>query len=139
MNKIYGKSINQPLIPVFLSNEMSTKKFEIFSQKINMKWATWLIIFKNKNFRTTKNYCPKPVGNIFHLSFNSKVIVKCHEDKNLYKWHSINKNQIEVHNFAMWDVKNHIHNKTVDIFFIKNEQIGGKQLKSASLAVSHLF
>nr|KAF7398298.1 hypothetical protein H0235_016306 [Vespula pensylvanica] len=63
----------------------------------------WLVIFLYKEHNT--DYCHSPPGNIFHLKFNSEMLVLCSTENILREWYSINTNRTEINDVATWSLE----------------------------------
>ena len=131
----YRKRTNRPLIIVYFSTVKSVERFELRSKGFNMKWALWVFIFKERNGKLLLNYCTNPPGNPFHLSFNSKVLVKCYDNANLREWYSIYENKTEIRDFAKWNPKDGLFLKTQKRLYDRRPSIGGKTLRTVTVKV----
>ncbi|XP_043682445.1 glutamate receptor ionotropic, delta-2-like [Vespula pensylvanica] len=68
-----------------------------------MSSAVWLVIFIYKE--NGSDYCHHPPGNIFHLRFNSEMMVRCGTENILREWYSIDTYQIEIQDIATWSLE----------------------------------
>ncbi|KAF7401103.1 hypothetical protein HZH68_006923 [Vespula germanica] len=68
-----------------------------------MSYGVWLVLFIYKGHGS--NYCHSPPSNIFHLRFNSKMLVSCGMENILREWYSIDTNQTEINDLATWSLE----------------------------------
>ncbi|KAF7382232.1 hypothetical protein HZH66_013664 [Vespula vulgaris] len=99
----YDKQIVRPFYIVMISNYNAIKEFSLSTSIFDMSSAIWLVIFLYKE--DNSDYCHSPPGNIFHLKFNSEMLVLCSTENTLREWYSINTNRTEINDVATWSLE----------------------------------
>ncbi|KAF7383166.1 hypothetical protein HZH68_015015 [Vespula germanica] len=88
-----------------------------------MSSAIWLVIFLYKGHGS--NYCLSPPGNIFHLKFNSEMLVRCGTENMVQEWYSIDTNRTEVSNVATWSLERGITKIVPDSLYERRHNLQG--------------
>ncbi|KAI4485059.1 hypothetical protein M0802_012817 [Mischocyttarus mexicanus] len=102
----YVKRIVRPLYVAMISNYNAIDEFSLATSNFDMSFAAWLVIFIYNGH--DPDYCHDPPFNIFHLRFDSKMIVRCNRENILREWYSIDKNLTEIDDIASWNLENGI-------------------------------
>ncbi|XP_047350396.1 glutamate receptor 1-like [Vespa velutina] len=99
----YVKRIVRPHYIAVISNYDAINEFSLATNTYDMTFAAWLVLFiyKGRGF----DYCYNPPGNIFHLKFNTEMLVRCGTENILREWYSIYKNRTEINDFATWNLE----------------------------------
>nr|XP_050865552.1 probable glutamate receptor [Vespula vulgaris] len=108
----YIKQIVRPYYIVVISNYSVINEFSLATSTFNMSSAMWLVIFIYKE--NGSGYCQNPPGNIFHLRFNSEMMVRCGTENILREWYSIDMNRTEIDDVATWSLEKGITNIVPD-------------------------
>ncbi|KAF7398501.1 hypothetical protein HZH66_006398 [Vespula vulgaris] len=96
----YIDRISRPHYVAVISNSNEINEFSLAIKNFNMSYAKWLVIFIYEE--RGSDYCHNPPGNIFHLRFNSEVLVRCGTENILREWYSIDSNRTEIDDVATW-------------------------------------
>ncbi|XP_035733003.1 glutamate receptor ionotropic, delta-1-like [Vespa mandarinia] len=99
----YVKRIVRPHYVPVITNYDAINEFSLATNTFDMTFAAWLVLFiyKGRGF----DYCYNPPGNIFHLKFNTEMLVRCGTENILREWYSIYKNRTEINDFATWSLE----------------------------------
>ncbi|KAF7382235.1 hypothetical protein HZH66_013667 [Vespula vulgaris] len=99
----YVKRIVQPYYIVVISNYNAINEFSLATRTFDMSSAIWLVIFNNKEY--SFDYCHNPPGNIFHLKFNSEMLIRCGTENILREWYSVDTRRVEINDVATWSLE----------------------------------
>ncbi|XP_035742758.1 uncharacterized protein LOC118450870 [Vespa mandarinia] len=79
----YVKQIVRPYYIAVIFNNNAINAFSLATTTFDMSSAMWLVIFiyKEHDF----DYCHNPPGNIFHLKFDSEMLVRCGTENILWE------------------------------------------------------
>ncbi|KAI4485056.1 hypothetical protein M0802_012814 [Mischocyttarus mexicanus] len=105
----YVQRIVRPLYVAIISDYNAIDEFSLATSNFDMSFAVWLVIFIYNGH--DRDYCHDPPFNIFHLRFDSKMIVRCNRENILREWYSIDGNLTEINDLATWNS----NEKTVQI------------------------
>ncbi|XP_076276446.1 putative glutamate receptor [Lasioglossum baleicum] len=102
----YYENTVRPMIIVVIPGPHSFNQFSNITRTFKMSFPAWLVMFMPypRNNLTTVDYCHEPVGNPFHLSFNTEMFVMCPGDDTVYEWYSIDGQRTEIFKIAKWDI-----------------------------------
>ena len=92
----------QSLFVVFLTSRANLDNFRETTSYDDRSHHTWLVIFAKAIDERAIRLCRSPQGNPFNLVFNSRMIVKCHDDDLVRKWYALFENRTEVIRLARW-------------------------------------
>ena len=131
----YRRRIKRPLIVVFLTAVSNIDEFNKNTKTLNKSYPIWLMIFSGNFREPICRYCEEPNGNIFHIKFNTEMLVACCEQNLLKEWWS-NNNRTLMANFGNWsrDVGFKALNK--ESLYVKRNTINGTALRIALVSVS---
>ncbi|XP_046828257.1 glutamate receptor 2-like [Vespa crabro] len=96
-----------------------------------MSLAVWLVIFIYKGH--ISDYCYNPPGNIFHLRFNSVMLVRCGMENILREWYSIDANVLEINDIATWSLEKGIIKLVPDFLFERRYNLQGLVMRTVAL------
>ncbi|XP_035732953.1 uncharacterized protein LOC118446415 isoform X4 [Vespa mandarinia] len=99
----YVGQIKRPHYIAVISNYNAINEFSLATSTFDMSFAAWLVLFIYKGHGS--NYCYSPPSNIFHLKFNSKMLVRCGMENNLREWYSIDTNRTEIVDLVTWSLE----------------------------------
>lgn len=100
----YVGRIVRPYYIAVISNYEAINEFSLATSTFDMSFAVWLVLFVYKG--DGSDYCHNPPGNIFHLRFNSKMLIRCGTENILREWYSIGKNRTEIDDLGTWSTDN---------------------------------
>ncbi|KAF7382217.1 hypothetical protein HZH66_013649 [Vespula vulgaris] len=113
----------RPYFIVLISNFNAINEFSLATSTFDMSSAVWLVIFIHKE--NSFNYCHNPPGNIFHLTFNTEMMVRCNTENILREWYSIDMNQIEMMDVATWSLEKGITKTVPDFLYKRRNNLKG--------------
>ncbi|XP_015190973.1 PREDICTED: glutamate receptor ionotropic, delta-1-like [Polistes dominula] len=105
----YVKRIARPHYIAIISNYSDINEFSLATSTFDMSYGAWLVIFIYNGYGS--DYCHNPPGNIFHLKYNTEMLVRCGKENILREWYSINSNRTEIIDIAKWNLKDGITDK----------------------------
>nr|XP_050851472.1 glutamate receptor 2-like [Vespula vulgaris] len=97
--------IVRPHYIAIIFNDNDINEFSIATSTLDMSFPVWLVLFiYNGN---NSDYCHNPPGNIFHLRFDSEMLVRCNTENILREWYSIDidSNRTEIDDLATWSIE----------------------------------
>nr|XP_012138238.1 PREDICTED: uncharacterized protein LOC105662182 [Megachile rotundata] len=95
-------NVSRPMVIIFFFELSALRKFSHNSKFLKMSAFAWLVIFQTMIIKSSNDYCHNPRGNIFHLAFDTEMLVVCKGDNALYEWYSIDGNTTETFRLANW-------------------------------------
>ncbi|XP_043682444.1 glutamate receptor 1-like [Vespula pensylvanica] len=119
----YLKQIVRPYFIVIISNYNTINDFSFATRTFDMSSAVWIVIFIYKENDT--DYCHNPPGNIFHLRFNTEMMIRCGTENILREWYSIDTNQIEINDVATWSLERGITKLVPDFIYKRRNNLKG--------------
>ncbi|XP_046822124.1 glutamate receptor ionotropic, delta-2-like [Vespa crabro] len=93
-----------------------------------MSFAAWLVLFIYKGHGS--DYCHSPPGNIFHLRYNSNMLVRCGTENILREWYSIDMNRTEINDLATWSLENGITKIASDFLYKRRSNLQGLVMRA---------
>ncbi|XP_015189890.1 PREDICTED: glutamate receptor 1-like [Polistes dominula] len=102
-----------------------------------MSFAVWLVIFIYKGHGS--DYCLSPPGNIFHLRFNSEMLVLCGRENILREWYSLDTKRTDIDYFATWNSKKGIVEMVQKSLYERRNNLQGLAMKSVVVKDSLFF
>ncbi|KAL2713239.1 hypothetical protein V1478_016937 [Vespula squamosa] len=105
----------RPYYIALISNFNAINEFSLATSTFDMSSAAWLVIFIYEENGT--DHCHNPPGNIFHLRFNTEMMVRCGTENILREWYSIDTNQIEIMDVATWSLEKGITKMILHFFY----------------------
>ncbi|XP_035742760.1 glutamate receptor ionotropic, delta-2-like [Vespa mandarinia] len=124
----YLKQIVRPHYVAVISNYNAINEFSLATSTFEMSLAVWLVIFIYKEHGS--DYCHNPPGNIFHLKFDSEMLVRCGTENILREWYSIDKNRTEIDDVATWSLEKGITNMVPDSLYERRFNLKGLILRA---------
>ncbi|XP_015175803.1 PREDICTED: uncharacterized protein LOC107066062, partial [Polistes dominula] len=97
----YVKQILRPHYIAIITNYDSINEFSLATSTFDMSYPIWLVIFFYEGHGL--DYCHSPPGNIFHLTFNTEMLVRCGTENTLSEWYSLDTNQTDIDYLATWN------------------------------------
>ncbi|KAL2713229.1 LOW QUALITY PROTEIN: glutamate receptor 1-like isoform X1 [Vespula squamosa] len=119
----YIKQIVRPYYIAVISSHSVINEFSLATSTFDMSSAMWLVIFVHKE--NGFDYCHNPPGNIFHLRFNSEMMVRCGTENILREWYSIDMNRTEIDDVATWSLEKGIINILPDPLYERRYNLKG--------------
>nr|KAF7398292.1 hypothetical protein H0235_016300 [Vespula pensylvanica] len=104
------------------------KDFSLATNTFDISVAMWLLIFMYKG--DGSDYCHNPPGNIFHLKFNTEMMVRCGTENILREWYSIDTNQIEINDVATWSLEKGITKIVPDSLYERRHNLQGLVMRA---------
>nr|XP_050866043.1 glutamate receptor ionotropic, delta-1-like [Vespula vulgaris] len=132
----YLKQTIRPYYIALISNPNAINEFSLATSTFDMSKAVWLVIFINKENST--DYCHNPPSNIFHLKFNSEMMVRCGTENILREWYSIDTNQMEINDVATWSLQRGIIKIVPDFLYSRRFNLKGLIMKAVIVKTSLL-
>ncbi|KAL2713240.1 glutamate receptor 3-like isoform X3 [Vespula squamosa] len=117
------KQTIRPYYIALISNFNAINEFSLATSTFDMSSAVWLVIFIYEENGT--DYCHNPQGNIFHLRFNTEMMVRCGTENILREWYSIDTNQIEIMDVATWSLEKGITKLVPDFLYERRNNLKG--------------
>nr|XP_050865880.1 glutamate receptor-like isoform X1 [Vespula vulgaris] len=130
----YFKQIIRPYYIAVISNYNAINEFSLATSTFDMSSAVWIVVFIYKEHGP--DYCHNPPGNIFHLRFNSEMLVRCGTENILREWYSIDTNQIEMMNVATWSLKKGITKMVPNFLYERRHNLQGLIMKAVIVKTS---
>lgn len=127
----------RPNYIAIISNENDVKQFSIGTSKFNMSYGTWLVLFLPYEGHNNPDYCHGPPGNIFHLRFDTEMLVRCDTENILREWYSIDvdKNRTEIDDFATWTIEDGIKKIALDSLYERRNDLKGYLMRAVLVKV----
>ncbi|XP_047349701.1 uncharacterized protein LOC124949128 [Vespa velutina] len=119
----YINRIVRPHYVAVISNYNAINEFSLATSNFDMSFAAWLVLFIHK--ANDYDYCYSPQGNIFHLKFNSEMLVRCGTENILREWYSIDPNRTEIDDVATWSLEKGIINISPNSFYERRYNLQG--------------
>ncbi|XP_043682408.1 glutamate receptor 1-like isoform X1 [Vespula pensylvanica] len=119
----YVKRIVRPYYVVVISNYNAINEFSLATRTFDMSSAVWLVIFNNKEY--SFDYCHNPPGNIFHLKFNSEMLIRCGTENILREWYSVDTRRVEINDVATWSLEKGITKVVPDSLYERRHNLQG--------------
>ncbi|KAL2712484.1 hypothetical protein V1478_018007 [Vespula squamosa] len=133
----YVNRIVRPYYIAFISNYNAVNEFSLVTSNFNMSFATWLVLFISK--ANDHDYCHSPPGNIFHLKFNTEMLVRCGTENILREWYSIDSNRTEIDDLATWSLKKGITKMVPDFLYKRRYNLKGYTMRAILVKSSSLL
>ncbi|XP_043682441.1 glutamate receptor ionotropic, delta-1-like [Vespula pensylvanica] len=127
----YFKQIIRPYYIVVISNYNAINEFSSATSTFDMSSAVWIVMFIYKEHGS--DYCHNPPGNIFHLTFNTEMMVRCGTENILREWYSIDTNQIEINDIATWSLERGITKMVPDFIYQRRNNLKGLIMKAVTI------
>nr|KAF7398285.1 hypothetical protein H0235_016293 [Vespula pensylvanica] len=127
----YLKQTIRPYYIVLISNFNAINEFSLATSTFDMSSAVWLVIFIYEENNT--DYCHNPPGNIFHLKFNTEMMIRCDTENILREWYSIDTNQIEINDVATWSLERGITKMVPDFLYKRRYNLQGLIMKAITV------
>ncbi|KAL2712483.1 hypothetical protein V1478_018006 [Vespula squamosa] len=124
----YIKRIVRPHYVAVISSNNAINEFSLATNNFDMSFAAWLVIFIYEG--NNSDYCHNPPGNIFHLRFNSEVLVRCGTENILREWYSIDPNRTEIDDVATWSLEKRINNIRPDSLYERRYNLQGLVMRT---------
>lgn len=125
---LYYVRQTRPHYIAVLSSYKAINEFSLATNNFDMSFATWLVIFAYKGHGS--DYCYNPPGNIFHLKFNTNMLVRCGRENILREWYSIDSNRTEINDFATWSSEKGIIKMVPDSLYDRRYNLQGLTMKA---------
>ncbi|XP_066598106.1 glutamate receptor 2-like [Prorops nasuta] len=135
--KVYYSRIAKPLFVTFLYGDDALMEFKNVTSSINMNISKWLVIFVSKP-NGAKDPCHNPEENIFHVAFDTQMLVLCYDDYILKEWYSTNKKSLIIGNHATWGLETGLKILT-PLSIYERRNLNGIALRAVTLKSSYLW
>ncbi|KAL2713241.1 LOW QUALITY PROTEIN: glutamate receptor 3-like isoform X3 [Vespula squamosa] len=133
----YLKQTTRPYYIALISNFNAINEFSLATSTFDMSSAVWLVMFIYEENGT--DYCHNPQGNIFHLRFNTEMMVRCGTENILREWYSIDTNQIEINDVATWNLEKGITKLVPDFLYERRNNLKGLIMRAVLIKDSQLI
>ena len=120
---------------VFLKAVSDIDEFNRNTKTLKKLYPIWLVIFANEFREPICKYCEEPNGNIFHIKFNTQMLVACCQQNSLKEWWS-NGNRTLMANFGIWSRDLGFKTLNNKGLYDKRNTINGTGLRVAIVSVS---
>ncbi|XP_043487209.1 glutamate receptor 1-like isoform X1 [Polistes fuscatus] len=124
----YVGRIVRPHYIAVISNYNAINEFSLATSTFDMSFAVWLVLFIYKG--KGSDYCRNPPGNIFHLRFDSEMLVRCGTENILREWYSIGQNHTEIDDVAKWSLQKGISKMAPDSLYDRRWNLQGLVMKA---------
>ncbi|XP_035718041.1 uncharacterized protein LOC118439891 [Vespa mandarinia] len=124
----YVGRIIRPYYIAVISNYNAINEFSLATSTFDMSFATWLVLFIYKG--QGSDYCHSPPGNIFHLRFDSNMLVRCGTENILREWYSIDTNRTEINDLATWSLEKGIAKIAPDSLYKRRYNLQGLVMRA---------
>lgn len=121
---------------MIISSYNAIKEFSLATSTFDMSSAMWLVLFLYKEPGSI--YCHNPPGNIFHLKFNSEMLVRCSTENILREWYSIDTNRTEMNDVATWSFERGITKTVPDSLYERRHNLQGLIMRAVIVKVKYL-
>ncbi|CAK9826038.1 Glutamate receptor 4 [Anthophora retusa] len=92
----------RPLVIVFVPGPESVYELSNRTKSLQMSSFAWFVIFIPTPMNKKHEYCLNPHGNLFHLLFDTEMLVMCYDNPILREWYSIDEKNTEVADLIEW-------------------------------------
>lgn len=130
----YINRIVRPHYVAVISNKKAINEFSLATSNFDMSFAAWLVLFINKA-DDDQDYCHGPFGNVFHLRFDSEMLVRCGKENILREWYSIDPNRTEIDDVAIWSLDKGIVNITPSSLYERRSNLHGMIMRAIIVRV----
>nr|XP_050852285.1 probable glutamate receptor [Vespula vulgaris] len=130
----YVNQIVRPIYIVIISNDNDISEFSSATDTFDMSFAVWLVLFVYKGH--DPDYCHNPPDNIFHLRFDSHLMVRCGTDTILREWYSIKTNQTEIRDLATLNLKKGVTKIISNSLYDRNYNLQGLTMRAVLVKTS---
>ncbi|KAI4485051.1 hypothetical protein M0802_012818 [Mischocyttarus mexicanus] len=133
----YVKRIVRPFYIVLISNDKAVNEFSLATSAFDMSNPLWLVIFIYNS--PGSDYCHNPPGNLFHLQFNTQMLVRCSKENILREWYSIGHNRTEINDLALWKLEKGIATIASSTIYDRRDNLHGLVMRAVIVKKSPLF
>lgn len=109
-------------------------EFSLATSTFDMSIAVWSVLFIYEA-NNEHDYCHGPPGNLFHLKFNSIMLVRCAKENILREWYSIDSNRTEIDDFATWSLDKGIDKMVRDSLYERRYNLKGYTMRATIVKV----
>ncbi|KAK2576889.1 hypothetical protein KPH14_005514 [Odynerus spinipes] len=99
----YVRQVVRPLYIAVISDYKAIDEFSLAVSTYDVSFPAWLVMFVYVGHRS--EYCHNPPGNIFHLRFDTRMLVRCYKENVLREWYSLDGKRTEIDDVATWSVE----------------------------------
>lgn len=125
----------RPHYVAIISNQNAYNEFSLATNKFHMSYPTWLVILTYEEHGY--DHCHDPPGNVFHLRFDSEMLVRCGKENILREWYSIESNRTEIDDFATWSMKGGIVKMVRDSLYERRYNLKGLIMRAVVVKVRY--
>lgn len=129
----YIKQIVRPHYVPIITNYGDIDQFSLARKNFVAPYAVWLVLFIDVG--RGNDYCRSPPGNVFHLMFNTEMLVRCGNENILREWYSIYKNRTEINDFATWSKETGIVKMVSDSLYDRRYNLQGLIMRTVMVKV----
>ncbi|XP_047350366.1 probable glutamate receptor [Vespa velutina] len=123
----YVNQVVRPHYIAIISNYDAINEFSLVTRTFDMSFGVWLVLFTNK--ANDHVYCHNPPYNIFHLKFNTEMLVRCGTENILREWYSIDSNETQIDDLATWNLENGIIKMVPESLYERRYNMKGYTLR----------
>nr|XP_050851475.1 glutamate receptor 1-like isoform X2 [Vespula vulgaris] len=132
----HANRIVRPYYIAIISNDNDINEFSLVTSTLDMSFPMWLVLFIYNGH--DPDYCHNPPGNIFHLRFDSEMLVRCNTENILREWYSIDidSNRTEIEDLATWSIEKGITKIASDSLYERRYNLKGFTMRAVSIKSS---
>ncbi|XP_043670262.1 uncharacterized protein LOC122630145 [Vespula pensylvanica] len=132
----HANRIVRPHYIAIISNDNDINEFSLATSTSDMSFPMWLVLFVYNGH--DPDYCHNPPGNIFHLRFNSEMLVRCNTENILREWYSIDidSNRTEIDDLATWSIEKGIIKIAPDSLYERRYNLQGFTMRAVLVKTS---
>lgn len=127
------KQIVRPHYVAIITNYDEINQFSLARKNFIAPYAVWLVLFIDGG--RSNDYCHSPPANVFHLKFNTEMLVRCGNENILREWYSIYKNRTEINDFANWSKETGIVKMVSDSLYDRRYNLQGLIMRTVMVEV----
>nr|XP_031839588.1 glutamate receptor ionotropic, delta-2-like isoform X2 [Nomia melanderi] len=100
--KKYQGHVVRPLYVVLLTTKETMNEFAMATGQIDISFPIWFVMFLPHQGDPLRDFCRSPIGNPFHLMFNTEMLAICYDQPILSEWYALQRNRTIVSSLAEW-------------------------------------
>ncbi|XP_058796120.1 LOW QUALITY PROTEIN: probable glutamate receptor [Phymastichus coffea] len=130
----YQQRTLRSLYIITLKTQLDMTEFVKFASDFKMSLNLWLVfIYKS---RELLKYCARPDRNLFNVSFDTRMLVKCENDPTVREWYALGKDAVRVVDLASWSVESGWRRVTNKSLWERRSSLDGISLRIAAVKES---
>jgi hypothetical protein len=125
-----------PLYTITLNSQKDLNEFSHFAQNFSMSLNLWLVFFSESD--DLLQFCNSPHKNLFNVTFNTKMFIKCENNQVIRTWYSIFKDKVKVNEIALWTHENRFIKISNESIWKNRSSLDGLRIRVATIKVKHI-